>query len=180
MHVKKLIGTKCYLSPIDARDTRILTEWLNDVEIRINLQLDCGVISLENGEMFLNTVPRDNSYSIIDVENEELIGKCGFFAIDRLNQTAEVGIFIANENYWNRGYGTETLSLLVDYGFKELHFNNIMLKTCEHNQEAIKSYEKIGFKQIGIRREALYMHLEKYNIVYMDILTGDYEKLNRA
>jgi RimJ/RimL family protein N-acetyltransferase len=55
-----------------------------------------------------------------------------------------------------------------------------MLRVYEYNKGAIKSYEKIGFKYIGKRREALYRNLEKHNIVYMDILPNEfYEKWNK-
>jgi hypothetical protein len=31
MYFKKLVGKKCYLSPIDVNDVEIFTEWLNDL-----------------------------------------------------------------------------------------------------------------------------------------------------
>jgi len=144
------------------------------MEILVNLQLYGGAISLENERAFLSDLSKDHNYSIIDLETEELIGNCGFLDIDHINQTSEVGIFIGNKKYWNKGYGTEALSLLVDYGFKALNFHNIMLKVYEYNKSAIKCYEKIGFKQIGKRREALHRNLEKHNIIYMDLLQNEY------
>jgi RimJ/RimL family protein N-acetyltransferase len=174
MYFKKLIGKKCYLSPIDVNDAEKFTEWLNDVEILVNLQLYSSAISLENERTFLSDLSKDHNYSIIDLETEELIGNCGFLDIDHINQTSEVGIFIGNKKYWNKGYGTEALSLLIDYGFKALNFHNILLKVYEYNKSAIKCYEKIGFKQIGKRREALHRNLEKHNIVFMDILQNEY------
>ena len=33
MYFKKMIGTKCYLSPIDENDTEKFTEWINDLEM---------------------------------------------------------------------------------------------------------------------------------------------------
>ena len=180
MYFKKLIGKNCYLSPIDVNDVETFTEWLNDMEILTNLQLYSGIVSLENEKTFLNNLSKDHNYSIIDLETEKLIGNCGFLDIDYVNQTAEVGIFIGNKNYWNRGYGTEALSLLVDYGFKALNFHNIMLKVYKFNKGGIKCYEKIGFKQIGKRREALHRNLERHDIIYMDILPNEFfEKWNK-
>jgi hypothetical protein len=49
-----------------------------------------------------------------------------------------------------------------------------MLRICEHSIETIRGYQEIGFKQIGIRRKALYRNLEKHNIIYMDLLSEDY------
>jgi len=170
MYFKKLVGKKCYLSPIDVNDAEKFTEWLNDMDILVNLQLYSSVISLENERIFLSNLSKDHNYSIIDLETDTLIGNCGFMDIDHINQTSEVGIFIGNKEYRNKGYGTEALSLLIDYGFKALNFHNIMLKVYEYNKGAIKCYEKVGFKQIGKRREALYRNLKKHNIIYMDIL----------
>ena len=176
MYFKKLVGKKCYLSPIDVNDAEKFTEWLNDMEISINLQLYGGTISLENERAFLSNLSKDHNYSIIDLETERLIGNCGFLDIDYVNQTAETGIFIGDKKFWNKGYGTEALSLLIDYGFKALNFHNIMLKVYEYNKSAIKCYEKIGFKLIGKRREALHRNLEKHNIIFMDIIQNEYYK----
>jgi len=56
MYFKKLIGKKCYLSPINVNDAEIFTEWLNDIEILKNLQLYSGIVSLENEKAFLNNL----------------------------------------------------------------------------------------------------------------------------
>ena len=174
MYFKKLAGKKCYLSPIDINDAEKFTAWLNDMELLENLQLYNAMIGLENEKTFLSDLSKDHNYSIIDLEKDELIGNCGFLNIDYVNQTAETGIFIGNKNYWDRGYGTEALSLLIDYGFKALNFHNIMLKVYEYNKRAIRCYEKIGFKRIGIRREALLRNLKRHDVVYMDIAPGDF------
>ena len=39
MYFRKLVGKKCYLSPIDENDAEKYTEWLNDLEVTINLQI---------------------------------------------------------------------------------------------------------------------------------------------
>ena len=83
------------------------------------------------------------------------MGNCGFIDIDHLNQTAEVGIFIGDKNHWNKGYGTEAITLLLDYGFKSLNLHNIIIRVYSFNERARKCYEKTGFKIIGKRREAL-------------------------
>jgi RimJ/RimL family protein N-acetyltransferase len=172
-----MIGQKCFLSPIDENDAEKFTEWLNDLEVTVNLQLYQCVINVENEKAFLSNLSRDHNYSIIDMKTNELIGNCGFFAIDNLNQTAEVGIFVGNKEYWNKGYGTEALILLLDYGFKALNLYNIQLRVYGYNGRAIRSYEKAGFKQIGVRRKALYRNMERHDIVFMDILANEfYEK----
>jgi RimJ/RimL family protein N-acetyltransferase len=135
-----------------------------------------SVITKETEKNILDNISKSHNYSIIDLENDQLIGNCGFIQIDNLNQSGEVGIFIGDKNYWNKGYGTEALSLLLDYGFKALNLHNIFLKVYGYNKRAIKSYEKIGFKIIGIRREALFRNLERHDEVLMDILVNEFYK----
>jgi len=159
---------------MDSNDAEKYTEWLNDMEILVNLHLYNSVISLENEKVFINELSKDHNYSIVDLETNELIGNCGFKDIDYTNQIAEAGIFLGNKKFWNKGYGTEAMSLLIDYGFKALNFHNIMLKVFEFNKRAIRCYEKTGFKRIGTRREAMQRDLKKHNIIYMDILPDEF------
>jgi RimJ/RimL family protein N-acetyltransferase len=179
MYFKKLVGKKVYLSPIDVNDAEVFTEWLNDIELLVNLQLYNGIISVENEKVLLDNLSKEHNYSIIDFETNKLIGNCGFFDIDHVNQTAEIGIFIGDKKFRNKGYGAEALSLLIDYGLKALNFHNIMLRVYEYNKSAIRCYEKIGFKQIGKRRKALYRNLEKHDIIFMDLLQGEFYENNK-
>ncbi len=52
-----------------------------------------------------------------------------------------------------------------------------MLKVYSYNVRAIRSYEKVGFKRIGARRQALRIEGKRHDIVYMDILPGELARL---
>jgi RimJ/RimL family protein N-acetyltransferase len=179
MYFKKMVGKKCYLSPIDIGDADKYTEWLNDLEVIINLQRYSKNLDLNTEKQKVVELAKGHNYSIIKSDNDELIGNCGFMDIDNLNQTGEVGIFIGNKIYWNKGYGTEALTLLLDYGFKALNLHNIQLKVYSFNERAIKSYEKIGFKTFGKRKESLLRGKERYDLVHMDILYNEFYEKNK-
>ena len=159
---------------MDVNDAEKYTEWLNDLEITANLDGYNNVITAEAEKELLEKLSKEHNYSIIDTETNELIGACGFIGVDYLNQTAETGIFIGNKNYWNKGYGTESLELLLDFGFKALNLHNIMLRVFSFNEKAIRIYNKLGFKTIGKRREALRRGSKTYDIIYMDIIQNDF------
>ena len=97
--------------------------------------------------------------------------------IDYLNRSAEIGIFIGNKDYWSNGYGTEALSLLIDYAYRILNIHNISLKLFDYNERALKCYQAVGFQKIGAIRDGLIRNMEYHNIILMDILpTEFYEK----
>ena len=174
MYFKKLVGKKCYLSPMDISDAEIYTEWLNDLEVTANLSMYNSVINIEAEKEFLIKLSKEHNYSIIDIETKKLIGTCGFIELDHLNQTTEAGIFIGNRSYWNKGYGTESFKLLLDYGFKALNLFSVMLRVYAFNERAIRMYEKLGFEVIGKRREALRRGNKTYDVIYMDILRKEF------
>ena len=174
MYYKKLIGQKCYLSPIDINDSDKFVEWLNDIEVTKNLNLYPMQINNENEKEILKSLANLQNYSIIDIENNKLIGSCGFINIDHLNQTGEASIFIGDKNYWNKGYGSEALKLLLDYGFKALNLYSVFLQVFGFNERAIKTYEKIGFKKIGIRRQCDIRNRERHDLILYDILVDEF------
>ena len=46
----------------------------------------------------------------------------------------------------------------------------------EYNERAIHVYEKLGFKEVGRKREAHYLQGKYHNIVVMDILKREFSE----
>jgi len=178
MYIKKLIGTKCYLSPLNLEDAEQYAVWLNDVEVTDNLQLISSVITVDGERELLKKLAQEHNYGIIDIANNQLIGNVGFVDINHLHRTAEIGIFIGDKSYWSKGYGQEALSLLLDYAFKKLNLHTILLRVYDFNQRAIACYEKTGFRKIGEIRDGLIRNMEYHNVVLMDILPTDFYEKN--
>lgn len=177
MYFKKLVGKKCYLSPIDINDAEKYTEWLNDQEVVKYLPLNHFALSLNNEMEFLQNLSKDHNYAIIDLEENNLIGNIGINNYDGIYQSAEIGIFIGNKEYRNKGFGTEAMKLLISYCFDKLNLHSITLCTHETNSCAIKCYEKIGFKKAGEYRERILIDQKYENLILMDLLIEDFIRL---
>jgi RimJ/RimL family protein N-acetyltransferase len=174
MYFKKMIGEKCYLSPISVEDAEQYTAWLNDYEITQYLTLASMQISLPAEKEALSRLSKEHNYAIVAKQNDSLIGNCGLINVDHLHRTAEIGIFIGDKQYLGKGYGREALSLLIDYAFSVLNLHNIMLRVYAFNERAKRSYESVGFKMIGKRRNALIRNRITYDMYLMDLLPEDF------
>ena len=73
------------------------------------------------------------------------IGNCVYFDIDERKSEAELGIIIGNHDYWDKGYGADTVTTLVNHIFRQTNLKRIYLKTLESNGRAQKCFQKCGF-----------------------------------
>ena len=88
------------------------------------------------------------------------IGNCVYYGVDEANGEAEVGIMIGDRNYWDKGYGTDAVTALVNYIFRQTNLNRLYLKTLDGNDRAQRCFKKCGFTPYGHRnRDGFYFVL---------------------
>jgi len=177
-HYEKLVGKKCYLSPCSPEDAEKWTEWDNDLEVAVPLGDEAYTpYSLDKIRDIIGEAIKHQRhiFSIVDLKTDNLIGRCLLFDINQVDRRAMLGIVIGEKSYWDKGYGQEATGLLLDYGFNLLNLNSIMLGTFLFNERAIACYKKVGFKEIGRRRQARIIGGAKYDMVLMDILAEDFK-----
>ena len=61
--------------------------------------------------------------------------------------TAKLGVFIANEEYRNNGYGSKAIENLLCFA-KDKGYKNVILNVRTNNIRAYTLYKKLGFVQI--------------------------------
>ena len=74
-----------------------------------------------------------------------------------------------------KGYGTEAIQLVLAFVFEELRLNRLQLEVYSHNLRGIRAYEKAGFKQEGILREALFYNGQYSDEIIMSVLRSEYQ-----
>ena len=176
-YYKKLVGERIYLSPMSIEDAEKYVEWFSDFKMTDGIEKSNRIITIEAEREWLEKKVKSNDYSfaIVKLENDELIGNCEIHDIDWKNRRGAVGLFIGEEENRSKGYGTESLRVLLDFGFNYLNLKNIMLRVKSFNERAIACYTKIGFKEFGKRRESYFLNGNYYDEIYMDILDKEFK-----
>ena len=178
-----IFAERIRLRGIEKSDLSRCVAWLNDPEVIENLTI-YAPLSMENEEIWfegLSKRPIDEQILAVDVKKDEqwtYIGNCGFHNIDQRIRSAEIGIVIGDKRYWDQGYGTETVLLLLKYGFLTLNLNRIMLEVYETNGRAIRSYQKTGFVLEGRKRQGMYKEGKYFDVLIMSVLREDWLREN--
>ena len=180
-YFKKLVGDRIYLSPRNSEDVEKFTEWLNDFKTT-DYTGRSGILTTLDGErkyLEENSNP-EATFVIVTLEDNKMIGTVSLEDINWINRTATLGIFIGDKEFRSKGYGTEAIRLILEYGFKYMNLYNIKLDLMEFNERALKCYKKCGFKEYGRRRKCKFINGKYYDSISMDILadefTGDFIK----
>ncbi len=99
---------------------------------------------------------------------DKLIGFVVLFGIKWSNQTAEMAIGIGEAEYRGKGYGQDTLQLILNYAFSELNLHRVGLTVMDYNEAAIRAYERAGFVREGARRQMVHREGRRYDLLVCD------------
>ena len=69
------------------------------------------------------------------------------------------------------------MRVLLEFGFNYLNLNSIRLRVNDFNVRGIKTYKKVGFKEVGKLRQANFVEGKYNDMVFMDILREEWEKM---
>ena len=108
-------------------------------------------------------------FVIEDASDHRFIGTVSLSGIDWLSKTAGIGIAIHSPQDWEKGYGTEAMQMLIDFGWHHLNLRRIELSVHAFNPRAKHVYEKLGFKEWGIAHRKLFVDGEYHDTHYMEI-----------
>lgn len=112
---------------------------------------------------FMNDLFENNQafrLGIIRKEDNKLIGTCGYNAWEvNRGSRGEIAYDLGSE-YWRKGYASETIKALLDFGFYTMGLHRI---EAFINLDALPSMgilTKMGFKEDGILRGYAFFHGE--------------------
>jgi RimJ/RimL family protein N-acetyltransferase len=122
--------------------------------------------------------PANYYFSIRTLVEDKLIGEIGLDVVNWPGRDAFVGLGIGEAEYWNKGYGTDVMNVLLRFAFTEINLRRVTLTVFEYNPRAIRSYEKAGFRHEGTLRNYLNREGRRWNEVYMGILREEWLEQN--
>jgi RimJ/RimL family protein N-acetyltransferase len=176
-------GTKIRLRAIRQEDIPVILKYINDESIKRFLcpGVPFPITEVEEQRWYEAKSSQGSEYTfaIETIKNPEYIGGCGVNKMDWKNSVAQVGIFIGNPKFLDKGYGTDAMKTLIRFIFDQMNAHKIKLNVYSFNERAIRCYEKCGFQTDGVLRKEIFRDGEYHDELVMSILREEYEQTKK-
>lgn len=170
-------GELVALGPLRREHIPLYLRWINDFGTTRTLGVPPRPMTLEQETAWYEQAAVDDGrtgFTIYERATGRPIGNCGLHEMDLANRRTVVGIMIGEPDARGRGFGTEAMRLLVDYAFTVLGMHSVMLTVVEYNAAGRRCYEKVGFREMGRRRESRWYSGRFWDEIHMDILASEF------
>jgi RimJ/RimL family protein N-acetyltransferase len=163
-----LQGRVVYLRPAERADLPLFVRWLADARTAKYLAVRSPIgLAMEERwfEDMLDHHGRERWFFVIcRLEDGRPVGSLDLREIGPTSGGAGLGIVIGDPADTSRGYGSDALAVLLDFGFGELRLERIWLDVFDFNERARHVYERLGFVH-----EATLRHAEFHGGRYLDL-----------
>ena len=173
---KQLYTNRLKLRQFSMEDRKDIFEFSSDEESTkyVKLQENKSLDQVANS--ILNYYSKNGVYAIELKEEKKCIG-CIDIRIDQDNNKGTFG-YILNKNYWNQGYMTEALDIILRLSFEVLKLNRVEANHYSENIASGKVMQKCNMKYEGRGIQEVFVKGRYYDVDHYAILKCDWDSLN--
>jgi RimJ/RimL family protein N-acetyltransferase len=166
-----LEGKNVNLRIMEKEDLPFYVKWVNDPSFfgEYNPLEQTTKAEMEKG---YDTAPSERKRFFVEKKDGTKIGVVGVFPVGDL---WEIGFaLIPSER--GKGYGTEAVTIFVDYLFLSRDLVRIQAMTDLRNTPSQRILETVGFKREGIVRKSMFIHGEWKDLQLYSILREEWKE----
>ncbi len=128
-------------------------------------------ISVEQEQAFLTNINNSSNSIMLLGKSDGVIVSIGSLSGNtkaRIAHRGEIAISVKKE-YWGCGIATSMMKELIKFGKEEANIEVIQLEVKADNKNAIRLYEKLGFKKIGTYEKFFKIDGQYYDAILMNL-----------
>lgn len=174
---RKIEGDRIELRRHERAHFPIYEKWYADPEIwRLTSWRSAPMKPSETRKLFEDRElsGADDSFAIHVKGGREPIGIIGLMNISDANTSADLSIIVGHPDDRHMGYGAEAIEVILRYAFGELGLTRVGLSVFAFNEEAISTYEKLGFEEEGRLRRAIKRDGSFHDAILMSVLKSEW------
>jgi ribosomal-protein-alanine N-acetyltransferase len=157
MEFEILTTERLLLRKITPEGFRYIFEHYSDAEIKKRLGLTTDeefIKEMEKNKGGYTTYDRSIvQFKLTLKETNEVIGTCGYHNWFFNHHKAELGYTLNKEEHKRKGYMSEAVHAILEYGFNAMHLNRIEACIGPANIASLSLIRRYGFTQEGYLRQ---------------------------
>ena len=172
-----LVGERVTLRPLSEADVDgPYVSWFNDPEV---CRFNSHHVYPYTREMALDFVrglssSRDLVLAMVSAEDGRHLGNISLQEVNPLHRTAEFAIVLGDRRAWGTGVATEAGKLILGHGFRAMNLHRVGAGTSVENEAMKKLAVRLGMKEEGVRRQAMFKDGRYHDIVEFGVLAEDW------
>jgi RimJ/RimL family protein N-acetyltransferase len=171
-------GRLTYLRAAERDDIPLFVRWINDRRTSRFLTARSPIsVPLEERwfERMTESQGSDSWFFVIcRLEDSRPLGTTGLFAVDLTAGSAGLGVMLGDPEDTGRGYGSDAIAALVEFGFGSLRLQRIWLDVYDFNDRARRVYARLGFVHEGTLRHAAFRDGRHVDVHRMSVLVDEW------
>jgi RimJ/RimL family protein N-acetyltransferase len=181
-------GRKVILRTGHVSDIDVYMSWMKGGEwLKYDAPWETDFKSLEVArerfiEKFLadSSLPFKRAIICAKAEIEKPIGWLNRYDEKRFPDAWLIGIDICEDDYLNKGFGTEAFKLWIDYLFSNSDVHRLGFNTYSFNERMVRVGEKLGFTHEGTDREVVFWQNKWIDRLHFGLLRKEWDSLRRC
>lgn len=173
---KTILNTnRLILRKIKTRDAADLFEFCKDPAISRYSQWDQHTDIAET-KAYIRYAKRESSDEKLNFcicFAGKVIGTCGFATLERNIRVAEIGYCISHD-YQHRGFASEAIFALCDFGFNVLRLNRIEARIASENTPSCRLLDKLGFTRDALLKKGAYIKGNTYDVCLYSLTNDEF------
>jgi len=168
---KFMKNNKVYLREIEVSDiNNNYLNWMNSKVVNQYMETRFNKQTINTIKQFIENIKDDKSskiFAICDSLTKQHIGNIKLGPINFNHKKADISFFIGDKDYWGKGYATEAIKLMINYGFNIKKLHKITAGVYEKNISSIKALKQNDFIVEGIKKDEVLFNNKWSNIILL-------------
>lgn len=151
--------------------------WLSDPEVNRYLETRFITQTRDACEKFVSDMEKDPAsylFGIFEKATLEHIGNIKLGFIKTYHKSAQVSLFVGEKTYWGKGYATESIRCITQWGFEALNLERIEAGCYDTNIGSLRAFLKAGYSVEGFFRSSVVSNGSRIGSFWMGILRSDH------
>ena len=150
--------------------------WLNDPQVNRFLETRFVTHTLESCRKFVSQMEQDPCsylFGIFDKETLEHLGNVKLGFINPHHKKGQLSLLIGEKSIWGKGYATEAVRTITQWGFDELGLERIEAGCYETHLASKHIFLKIGYTVDGYFRSSVAFEGRRIGAFMLSILRNE-------